>query len=294
MKTLPNTIRLPARAKVNLFLRVLGPRGDGYHDLETLVVPISLADTVEVHAFSDPSRFRTLSLSLDVAGDPRLVRGVPADETNVAIRAAMALADRIRPFGFAEIRLEKVVPSAAGLGGGSADAAATLEALDRLWGSGLSVEELRDVGAAVGSDVPALMAGGPVVARGRGERVEPIALPALEWRLITFPFGVSTADAFRWWDDDGAATGPDPGPVLEAARSGDHGRLGPLLYNDLEEPVMRRHPAVREAKERLVAAGAAGAIMCGSGPSVAGLVPGGAALQINGGLPVTSVGGPEG
>jgi 4-diphosphocytidyl-2-C-methyl-D-erythritol kinase len=276
-----NTVEVDAPAKVNLFLRVLGRRTDGYHDLETAVLPISLGDRLRIHAFADPGQFRTLTLSLDVVGDPDLVRGVPADETNLALRAATALADRADPRGFAEILLEKRVPSAAGLGGGSADAAATLVALNDLWGVGLPPHELHGIGAGVGSDVPALLAQGPVLATGRGDVVERVSVAPLRWAIVTFPFRVRTADAFRWWDEDGSPSGPDPAEVIHAAdrkavedRGGDVGALGDLLFNDLEGPVARRHPEVRTALDGLVASGAVGAVMCGSGPSVAGLLSG--------------------
>ncbi|HEY3210145.1 MAG TPA: 4-(cytidine 5'-diphospho)-2-C-methyl-D-erythritol kinase [Actinomycetota bacterium] len=268
----PDTVRVQARAKVNLFLRVLGRRPDGYHELETLIVPIDLADQLEIHAHSDPAEFRTLALSLEVTGDPGLVHGVPLDESNLVLKAARSLADGAGARGFADITLEKRVPAAAGLGGGSADAAATLRALNDLWGCHLDDDALREVGETVGSDVPALLVGGAVVARGRGERVEPVSLPSMTLALTTFRFGVSTADAFRWWDEEGEHTGPDPGPLLAATRYGDSAALASLLYNDLEAAVIRRHPAIGEAKERLLKAGA-GVVMCGSGPTLAALIP---------------------
>jgi 4-diphosphocytidyl-2-C-methyl-D-erythritol kinase len=264
------TRTLVAAAKVNLFLRVLGRREDGFHELETLIVPISLADRLEVHADADPS-FRTLSLSLEVAGDPELVRGVPRDDSNLVLRAAAALAERVGVRGFADLTLEKAVPAAAGLGGGSADAAATLAALNDLWGCGLSAEELREVGASVGSDVPALMVGGPVLATGRGERVEPARCAPLSLALVTFGFAVSTPEAFGWWDQEGS-TGPDPGELLDAASSGDPERVAGALSNDLEEPVVRRHPEIAEAKRILLEGGAIGSVMSGSGPSMVGVM----------------------
>ena len=269
----PNTLVVDAPAKVNLFLRVLGRRPDGYHELQSAILPISLKDRLTIHAFADPGQFRTLSLSLSLSGDPALLRGVPAEDSNLALRAAMALADAVRPRGFADIALHKRIPAAAGLGGGSADAAATLLALNSLWGSVLDPPTLRTIGAGVGSDVPALMLGGAALVAGRGEQVQPIRVAPLRWALVTFAFGVSTAEAFRWWDEDSGGSGPDPEPVLLAARDGQPGALGSALYNDLEEPVMRRHPEVRRVKERLLEEGAAGAIMCGSGPTVAALLP---------------------
>jgi 4-diphosphocytidyl-2-C-methyl-D-erythritol kinase len=254
----PNTLVLEAPAKINVFLRVLGRRGDGFHDIETLVVPISLADRLRVHAHADPTEFRTLSVSLAVTGDGDLVRHVPADESNLVVRAATALAQRATVRGFADFELEKRIPVAAGLGGGSSDAAAALTALNDLWGCALERSVLREIAARIGSDVPAMLEGGPVLVTGRGEHVEPHPPVALDLILVPFDFGIKTADAYRWWDEDGGPKSPDgPHP------------------NDLEEPVMRRHPRIRDAKELLLQGGATTAFMCGSGPTVAGVLSGG-------------------
>jgi 4-diphosphocytidyl-2-C-methyl-D-erythritol kinase len=284
----PERLTVDARAKVNLFLRVLGRRPDGYHELETLMVRISLADRLELHARAGPGEARTPPFSLAIRGKQRLTQGVPNDESNLVARAAAELAKAAGVRGFADVLLEKRIPPAAGLGGGSADAAATLLALNDLWGLGLSDEALIEVASSVGSDVPALMAGSGVLAKGRGELVKRVDVPAYEWLIVPFPFGVSTADAFGWWDEDRGPSGPDPLSVRLAARAGDVIALGPLLFNDLEEPVCRRHPEVREAKDRLLDAGAAGAIMCGSGPAVAGLLPPGLTVEIPGATRVTS------
>ena len=196
------------------------------------------------------------------------------------LRAAHALAEAGDVRGFAEVVLEKLVPVAAGLGGGSADAAAALRALNDLWGLGRTDEQLRAVGAAIGSDVPALLLGGPCLARGRGERVEPVAAPRLDLVVVGFSFGVSTADAFRWWDEDGGVTGPGPDGFLAALERRAEGpaRAGPedlaaVLHNDLEGPVAARHPAVRQARERLEAAGVPAVVMTGSGPTMVGVLP---------------------
>ncbi len=268
----PKTRVVEAPAKVNLFLRVLGLRPDGYHELETLILPVSLADRLQVHADSDPS-FRTLSFSLDVTGEDEFVRGVPRGETNLVVKAGLKLAERAGVHGFADVSLEKRIPSAAGLGGGSSDAAAALEALNELWACRLDAEALRDVGASVGSDIPALMAGGPALARGRGERIELAPVGPLWLALVTFPFGVATSDAFRWWDEAGGPTGPDPAALLGSARY--QGEVfGASLFNDLEGPVIRRHPEIGEAKRALLEGGALGALMTGSGPTVFGVLAG--------------------
>jgi 4-diphosphocytidyl-2-C-methyl-D-erythritol kinase len=227
-----------------------------------------------------------------VEGRPDIVASVPADESNLVLRAASALAERADVKGFADISLHKEVPAQAGLGGGSSDAAATLLALNDLWGCALDEAALGDLGAGVGSDVPALLAvtrGGGVLATGRGERVEAVPVRSFRWALVTFPFGVRTADAFGWWDERAGHSAGEPERDLDAARRGDARALGLALFNDLEEPVMRRHPEVREACEQLVAAGATGAVMCGSGPSVAGVLPEGVTVDLPGVIEVGSV-----
>jgi 4-diphosphocytidyl-2-C-methyl-D-erythritol kinase len=259
----PKPIRLEAPAKVNVFLRVLAAREDGYHDLESLVVPISLADGVTVRSAD--------RLHIEVRGAQALAGDVPVGGLNLALVAALALADACPDAGGALVEIDKRIPVAAGLGGGSADAAATLLALNRLWGCDLDPATLGEVAERVGSDVPALLLGGPVLMSGRGEILAPAEVASFWWVVVHFDFGVRSPDAYRWWDEDGAAAGPDPDPLLEAAAAGDAAALGPLLFNDLEAVVARRHPAVGEAKQQLLATGALGAVMSGSGSSVVGL-----------------------
>lgn len=254
-----------APAKLNLFLRVLGRRDDGYHDIETVILPLSLADEVSVRRTEDGIDFAVRGPGEDE---------VPPLDPNLACQAAEALYEHAgkdpRASG-ASVTLTKKVPVSAGLGGGSADAAAALRALDRLWGLDLGPRELAPIAARVGSDVPALLWKAPVLARGRGESVEPIEVPTTSWVLLTQPFGVSAGDAYGWWDEDGARSGPHPQPVIDALKAGDLEVLHGLLFNDLERPVSRRHPQMVRATRRLLEAGALAAIMCGSGPTVAGL-----------------------
>lgn len=252
-----------ARAKINVFLRVLGPREDGYHDLESLVVPTSLVDLVTA---TDADALR-----VDVRGPAWVAGEVPAGGLNLALVAALAIGDACPEAGGAEIVIEKRIPVAGGLGGGSADAAATLQALNELWGCGLDPATLADIAERVGSDVPAMLAGGPTLMSGRGELVARADVAPLWWALVRFEFGVRSPDAYRWWDEAGGPTGPDPEPLLAAAAVGDAGALGPLLFNDLEPVVFTRHPEVEQAKEALLQAGALGAVMTGSGSSVVGL-----------------------
>jgi 4-diphosphocytidyl-2-C-methyl-D-erythritol kinase len=251
-----------AHAKVNVFLRVLGRRDDGYHDIETLVLPVSLHDRITV----EPAEELTVTVSGPAAA------AIPDGHENLALRAAWALAAEAGGPASpgARISIEKRIPVAAGLGGGSADAAATLLALDELWSLGIGADDLRSVGFEVGSDVPALLLGEPAYVRGRGEIVEPVLLQSTTWVLRPFDIGVSSADAYGWWDD-GGETGPDPGALIAAAESGNDALLGSALFNDLQDPVAARHPEVAAAAEAFIRAGVHGAVMSGSGPTVVAL-----------------------
>lgn len=280
----PGPIREPAPAKLNLFLRVEGRREDGFHDIESVILPVTLADGVQAL----PGDGLTLALAGEYA------EAVPVGEDNLALRAARALAAETGKEARARLLLAKNIPVAAGLGGGSADAAAALRALNDLWECGVDRAGLAEIGASVGSDVPALVPGAPVLARGRGERVEPVAVPRTWWVLVLLPFGVTAAEAYRWWDEDGGRSGSSPDDVLSAAA--DPEKLAGAVFDDLEGPVSARHPEIGEARERLLGAGALAALMCGSGPTVAGLCRDGAhAEDVSskvGGIVVTSVSGP--
>jgi 4-diphosphocytidyl-2-C-methyl-D-erythritol kinase len=260
-------LQMQAHAKVNVFLRVLGRRDDGYHDVETLLLPISLADLVTV----EPAGELTVSIQGPAAD------GVPRDDANLALRAARALAAEVAEAGGAEppgahITIEKRIPVAAGLGGGSADAAATLLLLDELWAVGSGRDGLARSAAEVGSDVPALLLGEPGYAQGRGERVSAVLVQSTTWVVKPFAFGVSSADAYAWWDER-SETGPDAGALIAAAESGNNALLGSALYNDLQGPVVARHPEISQTIEAFIGAGAEGAVMSGSGPTVVALCP---------------------
>jgi 4-diphosphocytidyl-2-C-methyl-D-erythritol kinase len=256
-------ITIDAPAKVNVFLRILSAREDGYHDLESLVVPISLADRVTVR----PDE----RLHVETTGAPRLSGEVPAGGLNLALVAALALADACPNAGGARIEIEKRIPVAAGLGGGSADAAAALLALNELWGCGVDLATLIDLGERIGSDVPAMVLRRPVLMSGRGELLAPAEVGPQWWVVVDLGFGVRSPDAYRWWDEDAGEPGPDPEPLLRAAAAGDAETLGQLMFNDLEASVVRRHPEVGRVKTRLIEAGALGAVMIGSGSSVVAL-----------------------
>lgn len=264
----PRVVTRRAHAKVNVFLRVLERRDDGMHDLESVVLPISLCDVVTATETAPGV------LSIEVAGEPaltRLVSTVP--EENLAGRAVAAIArhagrDSASP-GIA-IRLDKRIPVAAGLGGGSADAAAALLAVDEVWSCGLGTPALAELAAGLGSDVPAMLAGEPVLASGRGERLVPVHAASIWWVLRPLGFGVSAADAYAWWDE-APATGPDPGVLIAALETGDVALLGDALFNDLQPGVIAQHPEVGSTIDAFLDAGALGAFMSGSGPTVAAI-----------------------
>jgi 4-diphosphocytidyl-2-C-methyl-D-erythritol kinase len=257
-----DVVRETAPAKLNLFLRVLGRRADGFHEIETLVQPITLADGVEV-------RIADNGLRLDVVGEH--ADAVPRGEDNLALFAARILAEEAQITRGARLLLVKRIPVAAGLGGGSADAAATLRALNLLWGCGLGTDEFAQLASKVGSDVPALVRGGPVLARGKGEKVVPAEVMRTWWALVTPSIPVRAGDAYGWWDEFGGPVGRDSARLFTALRQGDPAVVGRLLSNDLEGPVSVKHAEVRTARTALLGAGALGAVMCGSGPAVAGL-----------------------
>jgi 4-diphosphocytidyl-2-C-methyl-D-erythritol kinase len=258
-----------AFAKINLDLRVLAVRPDGYHDLATVFQTLALHDTLCFEAIDgrDPL---TLTCS-----DP----DIPTDERNLVWRAASALwREAGRPGVPAGVRIDitKRVPPQGGLGGGSANAAVSLVALAQVWGLRASAGSLMTIAAGLGADVPFFLVGGTVRGAGRGDQLECWDdLPDLEVVLVSPRFGVATADAYRWFDDDRAGTA-----VSRADRNFCEKDSRPhfsawlrACRNDLEGSVVRHHPAIEEIRERLEAGGALLARMSGSGSTVYGLYP---------------------
>jgi 4-diphosphocytidyl-2-C-methyl-D-erythritol kinase len=255
-----------AHAKVNLDLRVLGTRADGFHELRTVFQTIELHDTL---TFADrPGQFAVKCR----------MPGVPLDDSNLVWRAAAALWKALGRAGDPRdvlVTIEKAIPLQAGLGGGSADAAAALVGLARLWG-GVPATLLREVASGIGADVAFFLAGGTALGLGRGEEIYPLVDLPPHWIVIVHPpFGVSTAEAYSWYDDDRAAglketrelqILPVPWPTRAAQ-----------MINDLEPPVVRRHPEITALKVSLREAGAVASAMSGSGSAVFGLFRGRAA-----------------
>ena len=249
----PATVRVPAPAKVNLFLEVLGTRADGYHEIATLMVAIDLADELEFA----PAARGELSLTCD---DP----GLPTGPDNLVLKAASRLRDETGCTAGAAIRLTKRVPWAAGLGGGSSDAAAALVGLNELWKLGLSPAGLARIGAGIGSDVPFFLNGPAAWCTGRGELVSPVAVGRpFDLVLVKPPEGISTADVYRRVR---IPASPDDGAAARAAlAAGDVEALGRALHNRLQEPAFELSPAVADWHRRVASTGPAGCLMTGSG-----------------------------
>ena len=250
---------LRASAKVNLALEVLGKRGDGYHEIATVLQAVDLFDRLTVETAD------TLSLHTD---DPEL----PTDEGNLVMRAARLLQKTAGIEKGARIELQKRIPVAAGLGGGSSDAAATLWGLNRLWGLRWPRARLQELAVELGMDVPFFLGTGRAVARGRGERLQ--ALPAgggYALVLVNPRAPLSTREVYgrvpAGWHAE--PTGTDR--VIEALRRRNVATLAAALTNNLERVVEPVLPVIGRMKAALMAAGALGAIMSGSGPTVFGL-----------------------
>jgi 4-diphosphocytidyl-2-C-methyl-D-erythritol kinase len=261
------TVRVPA--KINLFLGVGPVRVDGFHPLDTIYQAISLYDDVTA---TDDDQW---SVHVEPLGGVD-VSAVPLDASNIVIRAGMLLTGHHGIEHRARIEIAKGIPVAGGMAGGSADAAAILVALDRLWNLGTSDDELLRLAAELGSDVPFALLGGTARGTGRGELVEPVADTG-EWWWLVVPDaeGLSTPAVYRAFDELGAGSGElDPAEVLSALADGDLGTLGHALRNDLQAPALTLRPDLAETAELLERIAVRRVLLSGSGPTFLGLVDG--------------------
>ena len=259
-------VRLRTYAKVNLFLRVIGLRRDGFHEVETILHGIDLYDEIEI----EPSES-----GVDVRmGFMSGVSGVlPSKEENLIARAARLLVDGLDHTDGAIVRVKKGIPIAAGLGGGSGNAAGALVTLAEMWDLDVDRDRLFALAEQLGADVPYCIDGGTALATARGEQLTPLA----NIRSMWFVLGGSndalfTREVYELWD---SAARPDEAtsvvPMTMALGAGDAAEVATLLHNDLEIPAFSLRPDLESKKEALVAAGALGASMSGSGPTLFGI-----------------------
>ena len=260
------TVRVPG--KVNLYLAVGDRRDDGYHELTTIFHAVSLLDEVTVRNAD--------VLSLDMSGEG--VESLPTDERNLAWRAAELLAEHVGRAPDVSISIEKSIPVAGGMAGGSADAAAVLVAMNTLWELGVPRRDLHALAAQLGSDVPFALHGGTALGTGRGEELATVlARNTFHWVLAFAAGGLSTPAVFTEIDrlrEKGSAGGQpprldDPEPVLGALASGDPTQLAPLLGNDLQPAALSLDPGLRRTLRAGAEAGALAGIVSGSGPTCA-------------------------
>ncbi|MGA8942985.1 MAG: 4-(cytidine 5'-diphospho)-2-C-methyl-D-erythritol kinase [Thermoactinomyces sp.] len=255
-------ISVKAPAKINLTLDALHKRPDGYHELKMVMTTVDLYDRVDLYARDDSAI--TLESSSGF---------VPQDERNLAYRAALLLREKAGIKRGVHIYIDKHIPVAAGLAGGSSDAAATLRGLNHLWGLGLDLEELKEIGAEIGSDVPFCIYSKTALAEGRGEILTPLSPPPACWVILAKPdHGVSTADVFKNLQVEKIDEHPQTEKMIDALERQDYEAMVRYLGNVLEPVTMEMHDTVKKLKEKMQLFGTDGVLMSGSGPTVFGLV----------------------
>jgi len=258
----PQFLNVPAFAKINLSLHVLSKRANGYHELDTVFQTVSLHDTLQLFATDNPD----ITLSCD---DRRL----PIDEGNLVRRAADALRQRFKTSRGARIRLEKRIPTQAGLGGGSSNAAITLIALNHLWELNATRQDLLAIAAQIGADVPFFLFGGTARGKGVGAEIAPLTDADPKFLLIIKPNAqVNTADAYKFLDER-SLTLPNSKFILSGSRLTeifDNAGFN-ALHNDFEEIAFELVPEISRANSALINAGAGSALLAGSGSAVFGV-----------------------
>lgn len=265
-------ITIEAPAKINLTLEVLGKRPDGYHELRSIVMPISLADTLSL-----TTTYAQTAMTLTVGPGVDLSK-IGSVDRNLAVRAARLMQERYRVNAGARIHIHKRIPIGGGLGGGSADAAGVIRGLDKLWELGRPRDELVALSAELGSDVPALVHGGVVLMEGRGERVRSLFEDDVPdrcegfWLVIANP-GVmcATPDVFKKWRGGLTASPFILHNITSSIRTSDVSAAADALYNGLQSGVFESYPSVAQTAARLHEAGCLGVLLSGSGASVFGL-----------------------
>lgn len=258
-------LTLSANAKINLTLDILGTREDGYHEVAMIMQEISLHDTLSMGKIN-----QGISLTIAIEGQQGTL---PADESNLCWKAAALVQKEYNLQEGVEIHLIKRIPMAAGLAGGSADAAAVLKGMNHLFRLGMTEARLCELGARLGSDIPFCIMGGTMLATGRGEVLTRLPrLPRLSVVLAKPPVGVSTAWAYKTYDAGYDGPHPDNEAMLAAIHEGDAHKAAGLLCNVLEGVTETEHPVIADYKRLMLEHGAMASMMSGSGPTVFGLV----------------------
>ena len=258
-------LTLSANAKINLTLDILGTRADGYHEVAMIMQEISLHDTLSMGKIN-----KGISLTIAIEGQQGTL---PADESNLCWKAAALVQKEYNLQEGVEIHLTKRIPMAAGLAGGSADAAAVLKGMNHLFRLGMTEARLCELGARLGSDIPFCIMGGTMLATGRGEVLTRLpSFPRLSVVLAKPPVGVSTAWAYKTYDAGYDGPHPDNEAMLAAIHGGDAHKAAGLLCNVLEGVTETEHPVIADYKRLMLEHGAMASMMSGSGPTVFGLV----------------------
>lgn len=254
-------LQVTTQAKINLLLDVIGKRDDGYHKVEMVMQSIDLADRL---------KFKQLQTGIELKVDhPE----IPTDENNLVYQAAELFFNQYELGGGLQVEINKEIPVAAGLAGGSANAAATLVAINELWNLNLSTKELQDLGAELGADVPFCLQGGTILATGIGADLRPLnSVPKLNLVLVNPPFSVSTAEVYQSFDLDKISNHPDLSRMLTALKAGNKLEIIEAVDNLLAEVTMKQHSQLYKLKERLLKQGARKVLMSGSGPTMLGFV----------------------
>jgi 4-diphosphocytidyl-2-C-methyl-D-erythritol kinase len=260
-------MKIRAPAKINIRLRVVGKRKDGYHLLDTIMVPVSLYDEIEIRKLKAHSKkIDSQHTQIEVTSDHP---SVPSGEKNLVYKAALALLGKRNIGARLRIHVRKRIPVGAGLGGGSSDAAATLMALNRLLKLGFSKMRLKRIAVGIGADVPFFLAGKPARARGIGERLTLLDKFPRLWLVILHP-GLEIPTAWVYGKYQRRLTKADANTsMMGSLRSCK--TIAAMMVNDLETVTLRRYPAIGLLKQQLLRHGAAGALMSGSGSAVFGL-----------------------
>lgn len=253
-------ITLNAHAKINLSLDVLNKRDDGYHNLKMIMQTLQLHDIITI---------QEIKSGIEIECDAPYV---PNNNSNIAYKAAEVLIQKFGLSAGVRIKIEKIIPVAAGLAGGSSDAAAVLKGMNNLFDLGMNQQQLMDIGKTIGADVPYCIVGGTALAEGIGEIITPLPkMDAIPVILIKPRFGVSTASVFKSLQIDRITDRPKTDLLIEALKNKDTNFIGKNLCNVLESVTVERYPLIDKIKRDLMSKGSMGSIMSGSGPTVFGL-----------------------